>query len=432
MIDRYSTAKLSHIWSLENKYQTWLDVEIAACEAHYRLGNISEADLDVIKSKAKFDVVAIEEIEREVHHDVIAFLTNLAESIGPSSRFVHLGLTSSDVVDTAFSLQIVAAGRCLLESLTVLLADIKTQAIAHKMTPCMGRTHGVHAEPTTFGLKLMVWYAELERNIRRLEFAIEDCRVGKVSGAVGNYAHMPPALETHVCDILELTPSPASTQILQRDRHAFFLSVIGIIAGTLEKFAVEIRGLQKTEFNEVLEPFGKNQKGSSAMPHKQNPILCERITGCARTIRGYVVTALENQALWHERDISHSSAERIIFPDATTLLDYMIQIASKVISGMRVNTVQMKNNIEKSFHIFYSQKLLLALVGKGLVRESAYKMVQQIAMRAFSTQTLFDDLVLNDIEVNKYLSQAELQAIFELNTYFDHVDTIFDRVLKTK
>lgn len=428
MIDRYARPKMKAVWSSENKFNKWLDVEIAACEAHVELGNISKEDLETIKSKAAFDVARIDEIEAEIHHDVIAFLTNLAENIGPASRFVHLGLTSSDVVDTAFSLLILDAGRVLLESLDSFMEALKTQAYTHKTTLCMGRTHGVHAEPTTLGLKLTVWYDEMARHRKRLEDAIETNNVGQISGAVGNFAHMPPELEAKTVSRLGLKPANIATQILQRDRHAHFMTTIALIGGTLEKIATEIRGLQKTEFNEVLEPFSSKQKGSSAMPHKKNPILCERVTGLSRTLRGYALVALENQNLWHERDISHSSAERMIFPDATVTLDYMFGIITKVIDGMQVNKEQMLENIKKSYNIFFSQQILLKLVESGMLREEAYRVVQRVAMDSFQNKIMFDENVRKDSEITSRISENDLADIFSLDKYSKQVDYIYKRV----
>ena len=421
---------MADVWEPRNKFQKWLDVELAACKAHVELGNIPESAYKTIVDKADFNVERIDEIESEIHHDVIAFLTCVAEYIGEDSRFVHLGLTSSDVVDTAFSLLIQDAGKLLLNNIDVLQKSLKTQAEKYKYTLTMGRTHGVHAEPTTLGLKLTIWYEEMKRNKRRLEAALEATNVGKVSGAVGNYAHMPPKLETLVCQELNLIPSPASTQVLQRDRHAEFMNVLAIIAGTLEKMAVEFRGLQKTEFNEIIEPFSKKQKGSSAMPHKRNPIICERVTGMARVMRGYALTAMENQALWHERDISHSSTERIIFPDATIGLDYMFGLMTKVIDGMTVNEDQMQRNIEKSYNVFFSQKLLLRMVEKGMLREDAYRIVQKNAHAAFDEKILFNDKIKSDDQITALFSNEELDELFSYSQYTNHADEIFARVYR--
>lgn len=421
---------MADVWEPTNKFQKWLDVELAACKAHVKLGNIPEASYKTICEKANFNVERIDEIESDIHHDVIAFLTCVAEYIGEDSRYVHLGLTSSDVVDTAFSLLIQDAGTILLKDMDTLQSSLKTQAEKYKYTLTMGRTHGVHAEPTTLGLKLTIWYEEMTRNKGRLEAALLATNVGKVSGAVGNYAHMPPKLESLVCSELNLTPSPASTQVLQRDRHAEFMNVVAIIAGTLEKMAVEIRGLQKTEFNEVTEPFSSNQKGSSAMPHKRNPIICERVTGMARVMRGYALTAMENQALWHERDISHSSTERIVFPDATIGLDYMFGLMTKVIDGMTVNEDQMQRNIEKSYNVFFSQKLLLRMVEKGMLREDAYRIVQKNAHAAFDEHVMFNDKIREDETITTMFTENELADIFSFDPYTRHVDEIFARVYK--
>jgi adenylosuccinate lyase len=417
---------MEDIWSLENKFQKWLDIELATCDAHVELGNLKRDDVDEIKQKAKFDIKRIDEIEAEIHHDVIAFLTSVAEFVGEKSRFVHLGLTSSDVVDTGFSLQIQDAGKLLVQELDTLMDALKTKAFDHKNTLMMGRTHGVHAEPTTMGLKLTIWYEELKRNKKRLLTAIETCNVGKISGAVGNYAHMPPELEEKVCNNLKINIAPVSTQTLQRDRHAEFMTAIAITSGTLEKMAVEIRSLQKTEFNEVQEPFSSKQKGSSAMPHKRNPIISERVTGLARVIRGYAVTALENQALWHERDISHSSTERIIFPDATIALDYMLSLMTKIISGLVVNEDQM--NIAKSYNVFFSQKLLLKLVEKGMSREDAYRLVQRNAHAAFDEKISFDIKIKEDADITNKFSISELDSLFSFDQYTQNTDTIYKRI----
>jgi adenylosuccinate lyase len=428
MIKRYSRPDMAHVWTQENKFRQWLAVELAACKAHVELGNIPEDAYRTIVQKADFNVDRIDEIEAEIHHDVIAFLTCVAEYVGDDSRFIHLGLTSSDVVDTAFSLLIQDAGRILLKDIDTLMDALKEKADQYKYTLTMGRTHGVHAEPTTFGLKLTIWYAELKRHKTRLIDAMATTNVGKISGAVGNYAHMPPKLESLVCDELGLNTAPISTQVLQRDRHATFMTTLAVMAGTLEKMAVEIRGLQKTEFNEVLEPFSSRQKGSSAMPHKKNPIICERVTGLARVVRGYALTAMENQALWHERDISHSSTERIIFPDATVSLDYMFGLMTKVISGMTVNEAQMKQAIGKSYNVFFSQKLLLRMVQKGMLREDAYRIVQKNAHAAFDDQQLFDEKIKEDPQITDLFSSDELNDIFSFDPYTTHVDDIYARV----
>ena len=431
MIKRYSRPDMALVWTQENKFNKWMAVELAACKAHVELGNIPAASYETIVEKADFNVERIDEIEAEIHHDVIAFLTCVAEYVGDDSRFVHLGLTSSDVVDTAFSLLIQDAGHILLSDIDKLLDALHEKAELHKYTLTMGRTHGVHAEPTTLGLKLTIWYEEMKRNRQRLVDAMATTNVGKISGAVGNYAHMPPKLEALVCKELNLEIAPVSTQVLQRDRHATFMTTLAVIAGTLEKMAVEIRGLQKTEFNEVLEPFSKKQKGSSAMPHKKNPIICERVTGLARVVRGYALTAMENQALWHERDISHSSTERVIFPDATIGLDYMFGLMTKVISGMTVNEDQMKQNIGKSYNVFFSQKLLLRMVQKGMLREDAYRIVQRNAHAAFDEKVLFDEKIKGEPEIKKLFSDDELEELFSFAPYTTHADEIFNRVYGT-
>ena len=419
---------MATVWEPTNKFQKWLDVELAACKAHVELGNIPQSSYDIIKENAQFNVDRIDEIESEIHHDVIAFLTCVAEYVGDESRFVHLGLTSSDVVDTAFSLLIQDAGTILLNDIDILLDALKRKAEKYKYTLTMGRTHGVHAEPTTLGLKLTIWYEEMKRNKSRLTQAMQGTNVGKISGAVGNYAHMPPKLEALVCETLGLAVAPVSTQVLQRDRHAEFMTTLSIIGGTLEKMAVEIRGLQKTEFNEVLEPFSKKQKGSSAMPHKKNPIICERVTGLSRVLRGYALTAMENQALWHERDISHSSTERVIFPDATICLDYMFGLMTKVIDGMTVNEDQMKENIGKSYNVFFSQQLLLKMVQKGMLREDAYRIVQKNAHEAFEERVLFDDKIKTEPKIKDLLSEDELNRLFSFDSYTHYADEIFERV----
>ena len=428
MIERYTRPEMGNIWTDQNKFQKWLDVELAACYAHTKLGNITEEQYKIIEEKAQFDIQRINEIEAEIHHDVIAFLTSVAEFVGPESRLIHLGLTSSDVVDTGFSLLLQDAGKQLLKDLDTFQESLKKQAETYKLTLMMGRTHGVHAEPLTLGLKLTVWYEEMKRNRKRLVEAINSTKAGKISGAVGNYAHMPPELEKIVCEELGLEASKASTQTLQRDRHAEFMTTLSIIGGTLEKIAVEIRALQKTEMNEVLEPFSKKQKGSSAMPHKKNPILSERVTGCARTLRGYAVTSLENQALWHERDISHSSTERIIFPDATILLNYMFSLMTRVIDGIVVNEQSMKENIGRSYNVFFSQQLLLKMVEAGMLREEAYRIVQSNAHAAFDNKVPFDDKIRADEKIQTLIKKEELDEIFSFDKYTQHINTIYNRV----
>lgn len=429
MIERYSLPEMKKIWELENKFQKWLEIELAACEAHHQLGNIPAADLKNIKEKAAFTVERINEIEKETNHDVIAFLTNLAENIGPSSRFVHMGLTSSDVGDTANSMLLKEAADILLTDLDEYLAILKDKALEHKDVLMIGRTHGIHAEPMTFGLKMLLWYEEMKRHKKRLQEAKEGISVGLISGAVGTYSNIDPLVEKLTCEKLGLTPCAISTQIIQRDRHAQFMTTLALIAASLEKMATEIRLLQKTDTSEAAEPFGKGQKGSSAMPHKRNPITCERITGLARVIRGYSLTALENIALWHERDISHSGAERIIFADGTILLNYMFKLIKNVISGLEIYPERMKKNMDAYGGIIFSQRVLLELIKKGLTREEAYLYVQRNALRARDEDGSFRENISADQEVLKYLSKEELLAFFNYPDTIRNVDLIYQRIL---
>jgi len=428
MILRYTRPEIGRIWTEENKFQKWLDVEIAVCEAQSELGRIPEEAVKTIRERAAFDVDRIQEIEREVNHDVIAFLTNVAEHVGPDSRFIHLGMTSSDVLDTANGLLLKEAGNLLLADLQKLREVLARRAVEFKDTPCIGRTHGVHAEPITFGLKLALWYEETNRNIHRLKDAVRSVSVGKISGAVGTYAHLDPRVEELVCQKLGLEPAPVSNQIVQRDRYAQFLSTLAIIASSLEKFATEIRALQKTEILEVEEYFSKGQKGSSAMPHKRNPITCERIAGMARVLRGNALAGFENVTLWHERDISHSSVERIILPDSTIALDYMLDKMIHVIETLQVYPDQMLKNLNLTRGIIFSQPLLLELAEKGLSREKAYQMVQQRARKAWAENKEFKEVVLNDPEIRSYLSSAEIETIFDLQNNLRNVEYIFRRI----
>lgn len=427
MIERYSRPAMKAIWTDENKFENWLRVEIAACEAWAELGSIPHADIPKIK-KATVNVARLEEILKETHHDVTAFLRAVGETIGPESRFVHMGLTSSDIMDTALSLQIVQATKLLRAGLVKLTLALTEKALKHKKTIMTGRTHGVHAEPTTFGLKLAVWVEEMKRNIQRLDEARSVIAVGKISGAVGTYATVPPEIEIIACARLCLTPAPVSTQIIQRDRHAQYLTTLAIIASSLEKFALEIRGLQRTEVLEAEEPFAEGQTGSSAMPHKRNPELCERVCGLARLMRGYAVTSMENVALWHERDISHSSTERITFPDACLVLDYMLYIFTGVIEGLMVYPDKMRQNLEITQGLVFSQRVLLALIEKGLSRPGAYAVVQRNAMRAWKQKVPFINLLSADTEVTAHLGKDELAKIFDYNYFLRHVDTVFERL----
>jgi adenylosuccinate lyase len=432
MIDRYAKAAMKKLWTLETKFGKWLEVELAACEAHVKLGNIPKEAMAVIKAKAGFSVERIQEIEKTTDHDVIAFLTSVAENVGPESRFIHLGMTSSDVVDTAFSLLIRDATDILIEDMKVLMAVIQEKALRYKTTVIMGRTHGVHAEPTTLGLKFAVWYDECSRHMRRLSQAREEINVGIISGAVGTYANIDPFIEEEVCARLGLVPDKASTQIIQRDRHAFYMSVLATIAGSLEKFSTEIRGLQKTEFNELEEGFKKGQKGSSAMPHKRNPITCERITGLARVVRSYANVAQEDIALWHERDISHSSAERVIFPDSTSLLDYMLVTFTDILENVVVHEDNMRRNLDLLGGAVFSQQLLLRLVEKGLTRENAYAIVQPLAMQARDEGRIFRELISKSDAVRKVMALDEIDTMFDYTYHLKHVDLIFDRVFQAK
>ncbi len=427
MIDRYSRKEISDIWTLENKFKIWLDIEIAACEANAQLGIIPQEDLKSIKEKARFTVARIEEIENQVHHDVIAFLTCVSEYVGPSSRYIHYGLTSSDIVDTALSIQMKQAGEIILNDINQLLAILKKLALNYKQTPCMGRSHGVHAEPTTFGTKMALYYHEFLRNRKRIQDAIDDIAYGKLSGAVGTFSNIDPQVETIVCEKLGLKPDPISTQIIQRDRHAYYMSAIAICAGTLDKLATEIRHLQRTEVREVEEPFQKGQKGFSAMPHKRNPVLCERVSGLSRVIKSNMMVALDNMTLWHERDISHSSAERIILPDSTIALDYLLAKMIFILDNLHVYPDAMMKTIEKTGGLFYSQALLLKLVEKGYTREEAYAIVQDIAMNVWHNGGSLKELSLNDTRINTKLSPEEIEEIFKLDNFLHNIDYIFKK-----
>jgi len=427
MIERYSRPQMKKVWSEENKFDQWLRVEIAVCEAWAELGVIPQEALAKIK-KASYSLERIAQFLKVTHHDMTAFLRSVAESLGDESRFVHLGLTSSDVMDTALSLQLRQATEVLAEDIAELVSVLQDKALEHKYTMMVGRTHGVHAEPTTFGLKMALWTEEMKRNAQRLSEAKKVISVGKISGAVGTYATVPPRVEEIACSKLGLSPDPISSQIVQRDRHAHFVTTLGIIAGSLEKFATELRGLQRTEVREVEEPFEAGQTGSSAMPHKRNPELCERICGLARLIRGYVLTSLENMALWHERDISHSSAERVILPDSCLALDYMLATFTTIMKGLRVYPENMRANVELTQGLIFSQRVLLALIEKGLSRERAYLIVQENAMKAWEERKSFLDLLRADGRVAAYLGEEELNSLFDYGYYLRHVDEIFRRL----
>jgi adenylosuccinate lyase len=428
MIARYTHPEMGRIWSEQRKYETWLQVELAAADAMAEAGLIPPQAARDLRANAAVDIARIEEIEKTTQHDVIAFTTAVAEKTGPAARWLHFGLTSSDVIDTAQALQMVEACDVTLTNLAAAAAAVKRRAEEHRRTPMIGRTHGVHAEPMTFGLKLALWYAELARATRRLQQARETVRVGKISGAVGTFAHLEPAIEAAVCRRLSLEPAPISSQVIQRDRHAELLTTLAIIAASLEKFALEVRGLQKTEIGEVEEPFGKGQKGSSAMPHKRNPIGCEQIVGLARLVRGNAMAALENVALWHERDISHSSVERVILPDSFIALDHMVRRFTRIVTGLVVHPERMHQNLQRSRGVIFSGQVLLELAKRGVSREQAYEWVQRNALRAFDEQKEFKALLLADADVTAVISAAEIDKAFDLDEQLRHVDEIFARV----
>jgi adenylosuccinate lyase len=427
MIPRYSRPEMSRIWTPEAKYDAWLKVELAVCEVYAKRGIIPADALGRIKGGARIDAARIDEIEARTRHDVIAFLTNLEESIGADSRYVHIGMTSSDVLDTALALQLQQACELLLEDLERFRHALRALALRHQHTLCVGRSHGVHAEPMVFGLKPALWYAEAGRNLERLRRAQDTVRVGKISGAIGTFAHVDPDVEEEVCRLLGLEPDPISTQVVQRDRHAEFCATLAIMAASLEKVAVEIRSLQRTEILEVEEPFAEGQKGSSAMPHKRNPVATENVSGLARLVRTNALAALENVALWHERDISHSSVERVILPDSTILLDYMLHRMTGIIEGLQVYPERMKENMERSYGLMYSQRVLLRLAETGLPRQQAYEMVQRNAMRAWQERKPFRALLAADHEVTARLTPADLDGCFDPAWYLRNVGAIYRR-----
>ncbi len=429
MIDRYSRPEMRAIWSDDGRYRRWLAVEIAVCEELARRGEIPAQAVEVIKARADFDPARIAEIEAEVRHDVIAFLTNVAEYVGPESRFVHHGMTSSDVLDTALALQIRDAGAILLAGIDRMADVLRRRALEFRSVPCIGRTHGVHAEPTTFGLKLLVFHEEMRRNRARLERALADAAVGKISGAVGTFAHLPPEVEEAVCGRLGIGFEPVATQVVQRDRHAAFVSTLALVASSLDKFAVELRHLARTEVREVEEEFAKGQKGSSAMPHKRNPWRLENVSGLARVMRGYAVAALENMALWHERDISNSSVERMVFPDATATLDFMLHRLAGLIETLVVYPDRMRENLELTRGLAFSGELLLVLTRKGITREDAYRIVQRHAMDTWDRGGQLRERVLADPELAERLSKEEIDEAFSLDRALRHVDAIFERTL---
>jgi len=431
MIERYSRPRMKRVWTDENKFHKWLQVEIAVCEAWADLGVIPRKAIPKIKL-ARVNLKRMEEILKETHHDVTAFLGSVSESLGEESRFIHLGLTSSDVIDTGLSLQLIEAAELLSQDIKELISVLAQTAMKYKYTVMTGRSHGIHAEPISFGLKLALWTEEMRRNLERLSEAEKIIAVGKISGAVGTYATLTPEVEEKACAKLGLEPSPVSNQVLQRDRHAQFVTTLAIIASSLEKFATEIRGLQKTETREVEEPFAAGQTGSSAMPHKRNPELCERISGLARLMRGYALTSMENIALWHERDISHSSTERIIFPDACLVLDYSLSIFTSVMRGLQVYPQRMKKNLNITKGLIFSQRVMIALINKGLSRQQAYELVQRNAMKAWKGNKNFLTLLKADADVTAKLPEAELEPLFDEKYYLRYIDDIFKRLGLTK
>ncbi|MDX8362843.1 MULTISPECIES: adenylosuccinate lyase [Bacillaceae] len=428
MIERYTRPEMGAIWTEENRFKAWLEVEILACEAWAELGDIPKEDVKLIRQNASFDINRIHEIEEQTRHDVVAFTRAVSETLGEERKWVHYGLTSTDVVDTALSYLLKQANDLLLKDIENFVAILKQKAQEHKYTVMMGRTHGVHAEPTTFGLKLALWYEEMKRNLDRFKRAADGVRVGKISGAVGTYANIDPFVEKYVCEKLGLEAAPISTQTLQRDRHAEYMAALALIATSIEKFAVEIRGLQKSETREVEEFFAKGQKGSSAMPHKRNPIGSENMTGMARVIRGYMMTAYENVPLWHERDISHSSAERIILPDATIALNYMLNRFGNIVKNLTVFPENMKKNMDRTLGLIYSQRVLLALIDTGMTREEAYDIVQPKAMEAWETQVPFRQLIESTDMITSRLTNEQINECFDYNYHIKNVDAIFNRL----
>jgi len=430
MIPRYSRPEMSNLWTDEAKYQKWLEIEVAACEAWAKLGKVPAEALKIIQKKSKFSAARVSEIEKETKHDLIAFVSAVAENVGPEGRYLHLGLTSSDVVDTGLAAQFKDASLLIRKDLTQLLEVLKKRAYEFKDIPQMGRSHGIHAEPITFGLKIALWYEEMKRNLQRFDAAVEDISYGKISGAVGTFANIPPEVENYVCSKMGLKPDPISTQIIQRDRHAHYFTTLALIAASVEKIATEIRHLQRTEVLEAEEFFSEGQKGSSAMPHKRNPILSENLCGLARLVRTNAMAALENVALWHERDISHSSVERVIAPDSTILIDFMLHRLTGLLEKLIVYPEQMMENLNKLKGLIFAQQILLELVEKGVSRENAYVIVQRNAMRTWRSRNEFRDELWSDAEVQKYFQKEELGKIFDLQYHLKNVDTIFERVFR--
>ena len=428
MIKRYTREGMGNVWSDKHKYETWLKVEILACEAWAELGEIPKDAVLQIKERVTIDPQRIDEIEKETKHDVAAFVAHLEEVVGDAGKYIHLGLTSYDVVDTALSVLLKEASEIIIDDIKILLTAIREKAFEHKDTIMIGRTHGVHAEPITFGLKMAIWYEEMRRHLERMERAKESISVGRIAGAVGTYANVPPFMEQYVCERLGLNPAPVSSQVVQRDRHAEFFSTLALIASSIEKFAVEIRHLQRTEVLEAEEPFAEGQKGSSAMPHKRNPVGAENLSGLARVVRANSLAAMENVPLWHERDISHSSVERIIAPDSTILIDYMLARLTHILIGLQIYPERMKTNLELTRGLIFSQQLLLTLIRQGISRADAYKWVQRTAMEAWRQKTDFLRLVMEDEDITNTLSKKEIRGIFDLHIHLKYVNEIFDRV----
>lgn len=432
MIPRYTREEMGKIWEPENRFRKWLDIELLVCEALNKLGEIPNSSLKNIRKNASFDIERIDEIEREVKHDVIAFLTSVSEHVGDDARYIHMGITSSDILDTSLSLLLKEASMLMIKDIERLLAVLKKKAFKHKQTVMIGRTHGIHAEPITFGFKMALWYEEMKRNLTRMRRAKENISYGKISGAVGTFAHTSPFVEENVCKKLGLKPAPVSTQIIQRDRHAEFFATLAIIASSLDNFAQEIRLLQRTEVGEAEEFFSKGQKGSSAMPHKRNPVLSENLSGLARVVRSHALTAFENVTLWHERDISHSSAERVIGPDSTILIDFMLNRFTSIVEQLVVYPKQMEKNLNLTNGIFFSQAIMLRLVKKGLSRENAYRVVQKSALKAWDEGKDFKNVIGKDSAVKKYLSKKEIEQSCNMKNYLKHIDDIFLRVFGKK
>lgn len=428
MIDRYALPAMKNIWQEENKYKIWLELELLACEALFQLKKINKDAIENIKKNARYSVARIQEIEKITQHDVLAFTTAVGENLGKYSRYFHQGLTSSDILDTSLALELKQSAEIIIEDIEKLIRVLKEKALEHKYTLMVGRTHGVHAEPITLGFKFALWFSEMQRNLERIKRAKEEISYGKISGAVGTFAHLDPYVEEYVCKELSLKPAKISNQIIQRDRHAYYMTTLALIASSLEKFATEIRSLQRTEIYEVEEKFAIGQKGSSAMPHKRNPIICERVCGLSRVVRANAIAAMENINLWNERDISHSSAERIIIPDSNILIDYMLQKFTNLITNLNIYPEHMKQNLEKTKGLIFSQKIMLELTKRGLSREEAYEMVQRISMQVWQGQDDFKALLLENAEVGRYLTKLEIEECFDYQTYLRNIDLIFTRV----